>query len=203
MSSCTDGMEDDDDDTVTTNDKSSMFDRISPTDVLSFPPASNHSSFPTAPPTPKKTRPSTAPYASVRRHEPTTPFCERRHGRQDARTPHPGGIHGGHGNNNNNNNHHMNGIHGNGSNKTGPKSRFYGDFDIIGELGKGSFGTVYKVLSRLDGCMYAIKAAQRKAKGLADRDRMLKEVCTTIDYRLLKLVLPNVVVNTMLRAECL
>lgn len=57
------------------------------------------------------------------------------------------------------------------------KSRFYQDFDIIGELGMGSFGTVYRCLSRLDGCMYAVKAAKRKAKGIADRDRMLKEVC--------------------------
>ena len=56
------------------------------------------------------------------------------------------------------------------------KSRFYQDFDIIGELGTGSFGTVFKCLSRLDGCMYAVKAAKRKAKGNADRDRMLKEV---------------------------
>ena len=61
-----------------------------------------------------------------------------------------------------------------------PKSRFYQDFDIIGELGTGSFGTVYKCLSRLDGCMYAVKAAKRKAKGNADRDRMLKEVCHDI-----------------------
>jgi len=58
-----------------------------------------------------------------------------------------------------------------------PKSRFFQDFDIIGELGTGSFGTVFKCLSRLDGCMYAVKAAKRKAKGNADRDRMLKEVC--------------------------
>jgi hypothetical protein len=56
------------------------------------------------------------------------------------------------------------------------KSRFHSDFDIIGELGKGSFGTVFHCLSRLDGCMYAIKLTQRQAKGAADRDRMLKEV---------------------------
>jgi hypothetical protein len=54
--------------------------------------------------------------------------------------------------------------------------RFYSDFDVISELGNGSFGNVYKVLSRLDGCMYAIKVAHRPAKGVADRDRMLKEV---------------------------
>ena len=37
-----------------------------------------------------------------------------------------------------------------------------------------------QVLSRLDGCMYAIKAAKRQAKGVADRDRMLKEVHSNI-----------------------
>jgi len=57
-----------------------------------------------------------------------------------------------------------------------PPSRFYSDFDVIAELGSGSFGNVYKVLSRLDGCFYAIKVANRVAKGIADRDRMLKEV---------------------------
>jgi len=55
-------------------------------------------------------------------------------------------------------------------------SRFSVDFDIIRELGQGSFGKVYQVLSRLDGCMYAIKAGHRPAKGASDRDRMLKEV---------------------------
>ena len=59
---------------------------------------------------------------------------------------------------------------------SGEISRFKSDFDVIGELGKGSFGAVYKVLSRLDGCMYAVKTALRKFKGEADRNRMLKEV---------------------------
>lgn len=57
-----------------------------------------------------------------------------------------------------------------------PPSRFYSDFDVIAELGSGSFGKVFKTLSRLDGCLYAIKVAHRVAKGVSDRDRMLKEV---------------------------
>ena len=57
-----------------------------------------------------------------------------------------------------------------------PKSRFDTDFEVIGELGKGSFGAVYKAMSKLDGCMYAIKKLGRSPKGNADRDRMLKEV---------------------------
>lgn len=61
-------------------------------------------------------------------------------------------------------------------NLTQSQSRFHSDFDVIGELGNGSFGNVFKVLSRLDGCMYAIKVAHRPAKGHSDKDRMLKEV---------------------------
>lgn len=55
-------------------------------------------------------------------------------------------------------------------------SRFTSDFEEVGKLGIGSFGTVHKVMSRLDGCMYAIKISKRKVKGRSDRDRMLKEV---------------------------
>jgi wee1-like protein kinase len=55
-------------------------------------------------------------------------------------------------------------------------SRFDNDFEIIGEIGRGSFGMVYKVTSRVDGCPYAVKMAKNAAKGRTERDRMLKEV---------------------------
>ena len=55
-------------------------------------------------------------------------------------------------------------------------SRFDSDFEIVGEIGSGSFGMVYKVTSRVDGCLYAVKTAKYPAKGKAERDRMLKEV---------------------------
>ena len=57
-----------------------------------------------------------------------------------------------------------------------PRSRFADDFEILGTLGTGSFGTVYKCLSKLDGCTYAIKAAKRQARGAMDKKRMLNEV---------------------------
>jgi len=63
--------------------------------------------------------------------------------------------------------------HGNTTNEI---SRFHQDFEIIDTIGNGSFGTVYKCKSRLDGCTYAIKANKRRAKGSADRNRMLQEV---------------------------
>lgn len=96
-------------------------DRISPTDILSFPP-----------PTPTK-----AASAYPRQRAPPTPVAQRRHERLlQRRTPYPGSIlrHG-----------------DNAETTTTTKSRFYDDFDVIQEMGKGSFGTVYQVLSRLDG----------------------------------------------------
>ena len=57
-----------------------------------------------------------------------------------------------------------------------------------------------QVLSRLDGCMYAVKAAKRQAKGIADRDRMLKEVChmcaDRIRYRTLRVFCTTSYLNT-------
>ncbi|KAL7467703.1 hypothetical protein ACHAXS_011452 [Conticribra weissflogii] len=55
-------------------------------------------------------------------------------------------------------------------------SRFAADFEVVGTLGNGSFGCVYKVRNRMDRRMYAIKAAKREARGISDRDRMLQEV---------------------------
>jgi len=55
-------------------------------------------------------------------------------------------------------------------------SRFLSDFEIVGSLGTGTFGSVYKVRNRTDRRLYAIKAAKRAARGVADRNRMLQEV---------------------------
>lgn len=154
-------------------------DGISPTDVLNFPAFHATPAVPKwgPPPTPVKQRPSQQPYSSChnsRRPQlpprtPGPPLLARKTG---VRTPHhnpsshydqseetPGAM-----------------ATNNGGDAQIGSSRFHADFDVIGELGHGSFGTVYKVLSRLDGCMYAIKEALRQAKGMADRDRMLKEV---------------------------
>jgi len=154
---------------------------VSPTDVMGF--------F-QAPPTPVKARPTASPYQPVRRHDPTTPAAKE-HRRYAARTPHPGGVLHHH-----QQQHHLSSGNNTKSNNKSPKSRFYSDFDVIGELGKGSFGTVYKVLSRLDGCMYAIKAAQRKAKGVADLDRMLKEVHACFDCFARLLFAPVIVTHS-------
>eukprot|EP00588_Corethron_pennatum_P015741 CAMPEP_0194280988 /NCGR_PEP_ID=MMETSP0169-20130528/19424_1 /TAXON_ID=218684 /ORGANISM="Corethron pennatum, Strain L29A3" /LENGTH=895 /DNA_ID=CAMNT_0039025911 /DNA_START=54 /DNA_END=2741 /DNA_ORIENTATION=+ len=55
-------------------------------------------------------------------------------------------------------------------------SRFESDFEIMTNIGSGTFGSVYKCRSRIDGCDYAIKVSKRKSKGAASRDIMLREV---------------------------
>ena len=139
-----------------------QYDEISPTDVMSFPMMTPASPSTPAPTTPSKVRPNRrlqTRYTPVRKPAvPQTPMPERRSrtrsfdGGDDSDLSHSS------------------------KQPKMPQSRFHSDFDIIGELGNGSFGNVFKVLSRLDGCMYAIKVAHRPAKGNADKDRMLKEV---------------------------
>lgn len=40
-------------------------------------------------------------------------------------------------------------------------SRYEKEFMEVEEIGVGEFGTVYKCIKRLDGCVYAIKRSTR------------------------------------------
>jgi wee1-like protein kinase len=62
------------------------------------------------------------------------------------------------------------------SNLRNRKSRFAQEFQELKVLGKGSFGTVFKCRKRLDGCLYAVKAIDKKIRGNLDQDRIMKEV---------------------------
>lgn len=55
-------------------------------------------------------------------------------------------------------------------------SRFENDFQTLSVLGNGSFGTVLKCISRLDGCLYAIKRTRRSIRGSLEKYKFLKEV---------------------------
>jgi membrane-associated tyrosine/threonine-specific cdc2-inhibitory kinase len=48
--------------------------------------------------------------------------------------------------------------------------KFNNEYDVISKLGEGSFGEAFKVRSRLDGNLYAIKKAKQKYIGYRDRD---------------------------------
>ena len=43
-------------------------------------------------------------------------------------------------------------------------SRFRNDFEVVREIGAGSFGTVRKVRSRIDGCLYAVKSTHARPR---------------------------------------
>lgn len=55
-------------------------------------------------------------------------------------------------------------------------SRYNVEFVELGKLGTGSFGSVYKCLNRLDGCIYALKKSIKPLAGSRDEQMALREV---------------------------
>lgn len=59
-----------------------------------------------------------------------------------------------------------------------PESYFRQCFDVIEEIGQGSYARVFKVRSKDDGRIYAVKETKEPNKGRGDRERKLAEVKT-------------------------
>jgi membrane-associated tyrosine/threonine-specific cdc2-inhibitory kinase len=53
---------------------------------------------------------------------------------------------------------------------------FENNFENLGLVGQGDFGWVFRVRSRQDGQIYAVKKSKRNFRGTNDRDRALQEV---------------------------
>ena len=47
-------------------------------------------------------------------------------------------------------------------------SRYKEEFHEVCVIGSGSFGTVYKCINRLDGCVYALKRSHKPVAGSCD-----------------------------------
>jgi serine/threonine protein kinase len=56
------------------------------------------------------------------------------------------------------------------------EERLHNDYVVMDVIGKGDFGTVWKVSHALDGKVYAVKQFNKKFRGETDRQRKLQEV---------------------------
>lgn len=54
--------------------------------------------------------------------------------------------------------------------------RYYQEFHEVGLIGAGEFGSVYKCINRLDGCVYAIKKSLKPIAGSVNEKNALNEV---------------------------
>ncbi|MED6206597.1 Mitosis inhibitor protein kinase wee1 [Stylosanthes scabra] len=55
-------------------------------------------------------------------------------------------------------------------------SRYRNDFHEIEQIGRGHFSSVFKVLKRIDGCLYAVKRSARQLRLETERRKALMEV---------------------------
>ncbi|XP_004741680.1 wee1-like protein kinase 2 [Mustela putorius furo] len=60
--------------------------------------------------------------------------------------------------------------------ETNMASRYEKEFLEVEKIGVGEFGTVYKCIKRLDGCVYAIKRSTKPFAGLSNENLALHEV---------------------------
>ncbi|EPQ05126.1 Wee1-like protein kinase 2 [Myotis brandtii] len=60
--------------------------------------------------------------------------------------------------------------------ETNMTSRYEKEFMEVEKIGVGEFGTVYKCIKRLDGCVYAIKCSTNSFAELSNENSVLHEV---------------------------